>query len=202
MLETAEKLTVTAVAGDREALRRLLRRHDGHLRRVLAGGIRPTHRSAFDVDDVLQVTYLEAFLQIGQFSRNRSASFRAWLTKIAENNLRDAVRELGREKRPPRNKQLMLSNVYDSSVALFGVLAGSASTPTKHLAAKDAVSLLEEALRRLPPDYETVVRLNDLEGLPACEVAEAMDRSVGSVYMLKARAHERLAVLLGSRSKF
>lgn len=202
MLATDEQLTTAAVAGDAAALRQLLRRHDGDLRALLAGKIRKTHRSAFDVEDVLQVTYLEVFLRIRDFSSKGPGSFRAWLLRIAENNLKDAIRGLEAEKRPPRNKQVVLPRSDESYVTLFSMLGGTKSTPSKHMAKQDARSALEHALKQLPPDYETVVRLNDLEGKPAAEVAQIMNRTVVSVYMLKARAHTRLAELIGSASRF
>ena len=48
----------------------------------------------------------------------------------------------------------------------------------------------------------TVVRLYDIEGRSGPEVATTMGRSRGAVVMLRARAHDRLAELLGSGSKF
>lgn len=202
MLQVEDSLTTAALAGDQAALRGLLRRHDPHLRRQLAGKIRPTHRAAFDVDDILQVTYLEAYLRISQFNANGAGSFRAWLTRIAENNLQDAIRALDRDKRPPRDRQVRLPVREDSYVTLFLLLGGTTHTPSKHLARQDTKALLEGALAKLPPDYETVVRLSDLQGLAGAEVAEAMNRTLASVYMLKGRAHARLAELLGSPSQF
>jgi len=54
----------------------------------------------------------------------------------------------------------------------------------------------------LPPDYEKVVRLYDLQCKSAVEVAAELGRSEGAVYMLRARAHERLKQELGSSSQF
>ena len=83
-----ETLTSAALAGDREALGELLVRCDGELRRRMAEGIPRAYRSALDVADVLQVTYLEAFLRVDQFQPDGPGSFLAWLTASAENNLR------------------------------------------------------------------------------------------------------------------
>lgn len=202
MLQVQDSLTMAAVVGDPAALRELLRRHDPHLRRHLAGKIRSTHRAAFDIDDILQVTYLEAFLRIELFKADGPGSFRGWLTRIADNNLQDAIRSLDREKRPPREKQVRLPSREDSYVTLLLLLGGTTHTPSKHLAKKDAAALLEAALVKLPPDYEKVVRLSDLEGLTGVQVAEAMGRTLAAVYILKGRAHARLAEMLGSPSQF
>lgn len=77
MLTVEDKLTTAAIAGDTDALRQILRRHDAELRERLAGKIRATHRAAFDVDDVLQVTYVEAFLRIAEFMPNGRGAFGA-----------------------------------------------------------------------------------------------------------------------------
>ena len=61
---------------------------------------------------------------------------------------------------------------------------------------------LEGALGALPPDYEKVVRMYDLEGKPVREVAAALKRSEGAVWMLRARAHERLKEIMGEAGKF
>jgi RNA polymerase sigma factor (sigma-70 family) len=61
---------------------------------------------------------------------------------------------------------------------------------------------MEGALRQLPPDYEKVIRLYDLAGKSPAEVAQEMGRSQGAVFMLRARAHDRLREVLGSSSQF
>jgi RNA polymerase sigma factor (sigma-70 family) len=75
-------------------------------------------------------------------------------------------------------------------------------TPS-HLAADDeSRRALADALAKLPAPYAEVVRLHDLEGRPATEIAALLKRSPGAVYMLRARAMDRLRELLGSASRF
>ena len=68
--------------------------HGAAVARSLAADIDKQWRSVLDIEDVMQVTYMEAILQIRQFSRGGVDGFRAWLTRLAENNLIDAVRGL------------------------------------------------------------------------------------------------------------
>jgi DNA-directed RNA polymerase specialized sigma24 family protein len=42
----------------------------------------------------------------------------------------------------------------------------------------------------------------DLEGRPVQEVAQALGRSPGAVYMLRARAHRRLSEIMGTASRY
>ena len=94
-----------AVQGDADALMALLRQFGPAIRRRL--DINQAWRSKLDAADVMQVTYLEAFLRIGQLKTRDSEVFAAWLTRIAENNLRDAVRQFQRLKRPDPRRPLL-----------------------------------------------------------------------------------------------
>jgi RNA polymerase sigma-70 factor (ECF subfamily) len=197
-----ESLTAAAISGDKAALTELLCRYDTQLRQRLEGRISRQYRAAFDEDDVFQVTYLEAFLRIGSFRSAGKGAFLAWLVAIAENNIRDAIKALERVRRPPPSRQV--SNVVgdDSYVCLFATLADSQSTPSQGASREEVKGMLDRALAQLPPDYARVVRLCDLNGRSAQEAATEMNRSPGCVHMLKARAHDRLAVLLGASTKF
>ncbi len=151
----------------------------------------------------MQITYLEAFIQIGRFDPKRSA-FAGWLRHIAENNLRDAIRGLGRQKQPPPANRVNVSGAGngDSFVGLLEALGATSATPSRSAARHETKAMLEAAIARLPLDYATVVRLYDLEGQSIGEVAAAMKRSAGAVHMLRARAHDAMRELLGRESIF
>lgn len=192
-----------ASSGDEAALADLLRLVGPIVTERLRTKIAAQWRSSLDVEDVMQVTYLEAFLLIENFQPRGPGSFTAWLSQVAENNLRDALRGLQAAKRPnPKNRVQPKPGTSDSFVALVELLGTGDQTPSRVAAAGEAVQLLESALATLPPDYERVVRLYDLEGLSAQEVASRLGRSSGAIYMLRARAHERLKKALGSQSRF
>jgi RNA polymerase sigma-70 factor (ECF subfamily) len=155
-----------------------------------------------DPEDVMQVTYLEAFLRMDEFKNRGPGSFPAWLREIAQNNLRDAIKGLNGEKRPPPHKRVDPPRGEDSVVALYELLGVTSTTPSRAAARGEAKSRLEKAIEELPEDYATAVRLHNLEGRTGPEVAEAMGRSRGAVFMLLARAHDRLRERLGTASQF
>jgi RNA polymerase sigma-70 factor (subfamily 1) len=202
MSDPREKLLAQAVAGDAQAMSELLARCAPEVRQRLDGRIAAKYRRAFDDDDVLQITFLEAFLRIKAFEPNGIRSFIAWLTRIARNNLRDAVRELERQKRPPPNRQVNPGKATDSHTALFERLVRPGTTPSRPVMLAENKVRLEQAIDRLPPDYAKVVRLYDLEGCGVGAVADAMNRSIGAVYMLRSRALDCLRELLGPMSDF
>jgi RNA polymerase sigma-70 factor (ECF subfamily) len=197
-----EALLAKAMSGDKDTQTALLREYGPQVRQRLVGKIAEYHRGAFDEDDVMQVTYLEAFLRFGQFSPRGSGSFLAWLTRIAENNLRDAVKELERAKRPPRTRQVKPKASDESYVTLVEILGATLTTPSRHAAAAEARQLLDRSIEKLPPDYREVIRQHDLEARSAKDVAKEMGRSIGAVYMLRARALEALVEMLPTESNF
>jgi RNA polymerase sigma-70 factor (ECF subfamily) len=177
---------------------KLLHEHSPHVERSLS--IARKWRSVLEPADVMQVTYLEAFMQITQYDPERSEPFRGWLQRIAENNLRDAIRGLQRQKRPQPSQRVALPAGNDSCLELFEHLGVTTTTPSRYAAFEERSSRLNAALQALPEDYARVVRLYDLEAMPIADVARQMGRSAGAVHMLRARAHDRLRQILGAES--
>ncbi|MDX2199313.1 MAG: RNA polymerase sigma factor [Phycisphaerae bacterium] len=187
------ELMQSAVAGDVAALSELLRQHAPLVRNQLS--IDSKWQSAIDADDVIQVTLLEAFLRIDSFSPTGAGSFYRWLSRIADNNLRDAIKGLERLKRPPPAVQAA-RGADESCVDLIALLGVTSTTPSRVVGQKEARTALHAALAALPEDYQSVVRLYDLEGRSIADVAQAIGRSPGAVHMLRARAHARLTEIM------
>jgi RNA polymerase sigma-70 factor (ECF subfamily) len=202
MSESESDLVQRAVAGDSEALTGLLEQEGPIVRQRMEAKIGIVWRSAFDADDVMQVSYMEAFMQIGRFQPSGPGAFRAWLSQIAENNMRDAIKSLERAKRPDPRKRVHGPPGEESFVALVELLGVTNSTPSQHAARGEFRGAIDNALSRMPSDYSRVIMLYDLEGRSAQEVAAVMGRSAGAIFMLRARAHDKLRELLGSSSQF
>ncbi len=187
-----------AVAGDAEALSELLAEFGPEVERSLS--IAREWRSMLEPADVMQVTYMEAFLEVGKYEADGSVSFRSWLQRIAENNLKDAIRGLQRRKRPQPANRVEAPASADSTWELYAHLGVTTTTPSRFATARERAEHLTAAIEALPEDYGMVVQLYDLQGLPMAEVAERMNRSPGAAHMLRARAHDRLRNLLLERS--
>ena len=191
-----------ARAGDRGALGDLLQQHGAKIRRSLRGAIPKRWQALLSIDDVLQQTYLDAFLDIGDFSGSRPEAFDGWLCTMARRNLHDAIRMLSAEKRGGDRTRLTQALSDESFVALFELAGRTQSSPSRTASKGEIRTFIEDALQRLPPDYRQAVVLFELEGLGAERVAEVLNRSTGAVYMLRARALDRLASILGPASKY
>jgi len=191
-----------AIAGDEQALTCLLEEAGPRLHAELERRIADRHRAVVDADDLFQVTCMEAFLRIRAFQPSGPASFGAWLRRIAQNNLLDAVKELERDRRPPPGRRVEFAGGDESYVTLVERLAGSATTPSQRCASRELREGVDAALHQLPPDYEQVLRLYELEGLSGAEAAEILGRSHGAVRMMLARARERLTEILTAMPQF
>jgi RNA polymerase sigma-70 factor, ECF subfamily len=201
MADADDQLVVAAAAGDRDALAALLRTHGPEVRRRL--DINPAWRALLAPADVMQVTYLEAFLRIGRLTGRTANAFVAWLTRLARNNLRDGIKELERQKRPnPRRRVRARVPDASRSTLLNQLCDSTATTPSRDAAHRESHQALEAAMAQLPPLYAQVVRGHDIEGQPIAEIAAAMGKSCGAVHMLRARALDCLQELLGSESRF
>src|SRR5262249_19655539 len=185
---------------DEDSLTALLRQYGRNVSAHIASAIDPKWRSILDADDVMQVTYLEAFLRIHQFEFRGEGSFAGWLSRIADNNLRDSIEQLERHKRLPPDKRVRAGD--DAALLLLDELGWTTTTPSWVGVRHEVQEGVAGAVARLPEDYASVIRLYDLEGLAIDDVASRMGRSVGAVYMLRARALDRLRQLFADDRRF
>jgi RNA polymerase sigma factor (sigma-70 family) len=201
MERSDDDLIAHAAGGDGDALALLLERHGPVVRRRIAGDIPRRWRAMIGEDDVLQQTWVDAFRDVGAFRPQGLAAFTGWLTTIAKRNLVDAIRMLEAEKRGGGRRRVTQAR-EDSCADLFERLGGVTRGPSRVAARAEACDVLGRAIEALPADYRRVVELYDLEQKPVDEVAAAVGRSAGAVYMLRARAHRLLGERMGTASKY
>jgi RNA polymerase sigma-70 factor (ECF subfamily) len=202
MMTSDDDVLRRAVAGDRQALVELLEAHGPKVRHALSASFPRKWQSLLSVDDVLQQAYTDAFRAITSLEPRGEGAFAGWLTTLAKRNLVDAIRGLEADKRGGNRQRVVQPNSDESFVALYEFVAASMTSPSGQAARSEARVHLEKAIEALPEDYKQIVKLYDLQGRPMEEVAKALDRSPGAAYMLRARAHRKLAELLGGASDF
>lgn len=145
-------------------------------------------RQTAAADEILQETFVEVLTKIDSFRGD--APVGAWIRRITV------------------NKCLMqLRSVWHQRVRSLEPMIAAADTVelvSQERAISDTVSDrmdLESALDALPPISRTVVWLHDVEGYTHNEIGELMGKSVSFSKSQLARAHKRLQVMLGNRSK-
>lgn len=184
-----------------QELTALLGRHGPSVRRWIAPRLPRRWRAMLSVDDIMQQEYTDAFLALRHLRYTNERRFAAWLRKVAESRLTDAVRMLTAEKRGT-DQQRSTETGEDATQALVEALAAAGTTPSQYVARREWRAKLGAALERLPEDYRRVVVLYDLETRPVEEVARLLGRSAGAIFNMRARAHRRLAGVLGQASGF
>ncbi|UCF33523.1 MAG: sigma-70 family RNA polymerase sigma factor [Phycisphaerales bacterium] len=201
MADEDRPLLHAAVSGDVDVLSMLLRKYGPNVRAFLSGRIPPRWQSVLSEDDVMQQTYSDAFTDIGNFDPEGDGSFSGWLCRLAQCNLKDAIRMLQAAKRGGRVNRVEI-DLAESSRMLVGMLTASGMSPGSYAAGKEAEALLAQAMAQLPSTSQIAVRMFDLEGRDVKVIAQQVGRSIGAVYMLRARAHDKLRKLLGATGNF
>ncbi len=198
-----DDLVSRATRGDQEALITLLLRYAPAVRASLAGRIPKRWHAVLSEDDVMQQTYANAIAKIQQFTSGSESAFARWLETTARCNLTDALKMLAAQKRGGgRRPSARLRPVDESLLALWEGLSSTGTTPSGGISEAEARTALRRAIDELPEAYAQVVKLYDLEGKAVEEVAVILKRSPGAVFMLRARAHERLHEIMGRTTDF
>ena len=92
------ELVKQAVMGNTRALTALLERVGPEVRRRIAPAIPSRWRPMVSLEDLMQETYIDAFLDVHRFHMRGDNSFLSWLMTIARRNLVDALRMLEADK--------------------------------------------------------------------------------------------------------
>lgn len=177
------------VAGDETAFATLIARHGPAVAEAVV--IAPRWAGQVELEDVLQVTYLEAFLAIREH-RLAVRSLRGWLVRAAENNLRDAIAGLRRAKRPNPDRRLAPGPGEDPLEWLHRQATSGGTTPSRRCSREEMHAALDAEIERLPTDYAEVVRLAVLRGMGHDAVGARLGRSRGAVWLIQQRAIDRL----------
>ncbi len=200
MADNYDFMVRQAVEGDNNALTALLAKCGPAVRTRLK--ISRAFRSSVDADDVMQVSYLEVFLRVKELRARDFDRFTAWVGRIAENNLRDAIRELERAKRPSPHRRVAPSKPEESVSMLLEQIGMTSAGGSRQASGRESNVLLDQAVRRLPESYQNVIRLHYYGALDVPDIADKLNKSRGAIYMLIARAQEQLREALGNTSNF
>src|SRR6516225_3037578 len=85
--DETERLLTKVMAGDRQALNRLLALHRGFLRRAVELRLDSRVRARLDASDIVQEAQLEVAQRIGDYLRRQPMPFHIWLKKTAYETL-------------------------------------------------------------------------------------------------------------------
>lgn len=131
-------------------------------------------RNDEEAKDLCQEAFLRAYQNFDKFD---GRNFKAWILRILTNLYINKYRQHQREV-PVTSLE---SNQYIEPVA------PEANMPDHEIFDQLVGAEVEEALKRVPPDFRLVVILSDVEGLSYEEIAKATNVPVGTVRSRLAR---------------
>lgn len=170
----------------------IIAQYEPYLRMLARTQMRRAYQAKVGASDMVQQAMLQAVQGIDGFRGSTEAEFRGWLRQILAHHLCHLDRDMHRGKRDVRREQSMEQKLAQSSMRLEGMLAGDEATPSQHAMVGEHVIQLAEAVESLPPDQANAIRLHYLEGMKLADVAEALEKTTGSVAGLLHRGMKTL----------
>jgi RNA polymerase sigma factor (sigma-70 family) len=169
--------------GDPAALEALLASCDADLRRAAERGLPASLRRRVSVADVMQEARFAAYEARGGFEFRGDGSFRRWAVGIAVKKALMAVRaHLGTGKRSARREG---GGPDDPTVSR---IASPGPTPSEIAVAGELEECARRALRSLPEEERTILRLTREEGLTVAAAGESMHLPPASAKRLYGKA--------------
>ena len=189
-------LVVLAKDGDKSALSQLYMVYAERVRRILRLRMGKELRPKLDSMDLVQDALLSALGGIGDFTYKNEGDFLRWLSRIAQNALRDNLDKLHAAKRDIR-KEVRLDNYRSTTGVGFVGIPGAieATTPSVIMSKKEDLDKLEKAIDELKPEYREVIVLTKIEGLSYREIGSRLGKSPDAVRMLVPSAMAELTTV-------
>jgi RNA polymerase sigma-70 factor (ECF subfamily) len=191
-----EQLLAAAAGGDAAARDRLLDRHRGRLRRLVAVRLDPRLAARVDPSDVVQETLADAAARLDGYLRDRPLPFYPWLRQIAWDRLIGAHRQHVRAGRRSVTREEPPALPGESVLELADRLLAVSSGPSAGLRREERRALVRRALGRLPDRDREVLVLRYLEQLSTAEAVAVLGIGEGAVKLRLLRALQRLRELL------
>ena len=186
---TTRHLVALAKEGDESALDQLCRVYAERVRWMIRLRMGKELRRKLDSMDVVQDVLIHALGGIADFTYENEGDFVRWLSKIAENALRDNRDRLYAGKRDARREVPLVNGGRRGGSRLSGIPGPVATTtPSVILSRKEDLARLEKAIDALRPEYKEIIVLTKIEGLGYQEIADRVGKSSEAVRKLVSRA--------------
>jgi RNA polymerase sigma-70 factor (ECF subfamily) len=169
-----QQLIAAACGGDTQAFDRLVRQYQDYLYRLM---VRACHHPQ-DAEEVASEAFARAYERLGQFEGR--SSFVTWLGRIATNL---CFRRRERAELPAESLE-ELARAEDGRQERTP--ASDEPTPEQQALRSEMRQMVQAAIAELAEPDRTVLRLRDIEQLPAAEVSARTGLTVPAV---KARLH-------------
>jgi RNA polymerase sigma-70 factor (ECF subfamily) len=176
--------------GEQDALNALYERVAGRLLGFIRLRLGRSLRAQLESRDILQATFLKSFEHLHQFEQSDTGSLMGWLTRIAENEIRDRADYQTRQRRDARLEVPLETGHAEIAAAMRSALT--------QVLQDERAERLEDALEALEPQYREVIILRCFEELSFREIGTRLDKSEDACRMQYARAMAALTMRMAS----
>jgi RNA polymerase sigma-70 factor (ECF subfamily) len=178
--------------GSADALNLLFERSSARLLGYIRARLGRDLRARAESRDILQAALLKSVKNLDAFRGQDPRAFQAWLTRIAEHEIRDRVDHQHRLRRDAA-RELPL----DDEAPIPAITRSALS----RILLDERARRLEEALDTLPPDHRQVILMRKFEELSFAEIGARLGRSEDAARMLFARAMTSLTLALAEEPR-
>jgi RNA polymerase sigma factor (sigma-70 family) len=174
--------------GDEKAYAELMQRYKKPVYHMILKMV----RNVDDAEDLTIEAFAKAFRNLKKF--NPEFTFSTWLFRIATNNCIDFIRKKKLDTMSISNSfKEEGSDSADMDVKDFNL------DPQEEAIKSQKVEIIQNIVTKLPPKYQTLVKLRYFEELSYEEIAEEIDAPLGTVKAQLHRARELLYDLIKNR---
>ena len=193
------QLVALAKEGDEIALNQLCKVYGARVRWIVRLRMGEELRSKLESMDLVQDVLMSALRDLGDFRYQDEGDFLRWLSRIAENRLRDNIDKLHADKRDIRKEvRLDTYGPRTEGRSFAGPAPIDATTPSVIMSRKEELDELARAMEALKPEYREVIVLTRIEGLSYKEISNKLGKSDEAVRKLFTRAMAALTTVFGN----
>ncbi len=184
--ERLDDVVAEAVAGNRDALRRVLETIRPIVVRYCRARVGSTERSGLSADDVAQEVCLAAITALPRY-KDQGRPFLAFVYGIAAHKVADAHRAAG------RNRADATDTLPDRPSSDIG--------PEQMAIDSESAARMDRLLATLPEKQREIIILRVVVGMSAEETAEAVGSTAGAVRVAQHRAIAKLKAEIGEAGR-
>jgi len=173
-----------ARSGDTAALGELLDQHRDRLVAVARQQLAGRAGARLDASDVVQQTCLSVHRKIAEFDGADAAQFAAWLARIHEHNIANAMRDQFQAQKRAVHREVQLPEGSD--------LRADQSSPSGRAIRAEEAARLARAMELLAEDERLVLRMRYEEGRKLAEICEATGLTKDALVWMMKRAMSKL----------
>ena len=179
-----------------QVISRVFGAHRADLRRLVAARMDKRLRQRVDPSDIVQETYAEAFLRIGDYLTSPNLTFVNWLRSLASQQVIVAHRRhvVAKMRSVERERG---SQPGDERVDVAEI-ASDSTDPDQKILNRENNELLLQAIGLLSHRLREVVRLRFIDEMSLPDIAEKLDITKEAASKRSIRGLQRLAKLIES----